>query len=74
MRTHRSCLIWVYTVRQSDFKRKKQRSKVATIKESVKSPLKFEPHSQGCHCVVSLSKTFCPLLSAGSTQEDTKSS
>ena len=45
---------------------KKQRSKIATIKESVKSLLKFKPHSQGCHCVVSLSKTLYPLLCAGS--------
>ena len=74
MRTKRSRLFWVYTVCQSDFKRKKPRSKVATIMESVKSPLKFEPNSQGCHCVVCLGKTLYPLLSASLTQEDTKSS
>ena len=28
----------------------------------------FEPHRR--HCVVSLSKTLCPLLSTGLTQED----
>ena len=28
----------------------------------------FEPHRR--HCAVSLSKTLCPLLSTGSTQED----
>ena len=29
---------------------------------------RFEPHRR--HCVVSLSKTFCPLFCTGSTQED----
>ena len=30
----------------------------------------FTPHCRKSHCVLSLSKTLCPLLSTGSTQED----